>query len=596
MPRFSSAVLKQPRVVGAAVAVVAAAVYLNALGNGLVWDDPIVLTRQLLAFRSLHDLIFLPRNIPQFSPDYYRPLTVASYLLDRQIGGASPFVFHLSVVLYHVITTALVFAAGLVLFGGVPQRVVAAGLGAMLFAVHPIHSESVAWGAGRSDVLACGLSLAGLLVYGRPQGRAWQRSALAAALVFLATLAKETAVVLFVLVPATDLLRAPPSRSSAAGENRAQRRRAPAPPLRAWTPLPYAPFAVLLIVYFGLRHATLGSTLGPTTTLSGATLPRMSAAVGVYLGKLVVPVYQNAYISELPSGVLVHAGTAAAVVLLGAIALRAWQRGERVVSFLIGWIGITIAPSLVIVFKIPSAPVAERYLYLPSVGFCLLLGYWIARLAERPSRRAAILAAFTAVCALAGIATVRRNAVWRSNLSLWQDTVVKNTSQGLPARSLGTAYQEKGDAAQAFAYFQLALQRHNDPAGLFTIHNNLGSLAMAAHKLDDAERSYRAALANNPQAADAIFNLGLIALTRAREDDSTRDAAWRRAQAEQARQLFAQAEQLSPLDPDIQVGLGQTFSTLGDAAAARQHLERALQLGVSADTATAVRRLLADLQ
>src|SRR5450756_418258 len=107
--------LDDRRIVAAAVVLLAAAVYANALGNGLVWDDPIVLTRQLLAFQGLRDIIFLPRNIPQFSPDYYRPLTIVSYLIDRAVAGSSPFMFHLSVVFWHVVTTYLVFRFGLTL-------------------------------------------------------------------------------------------------------------------------------------------------------------------------------------------------------------------------------------------------------------------------------------------------------------------------------------------------------------------------------------------------------------------------------------------------------------------------------------------------
>ena len=98
--------LDSPFAVGGAVAALAAVAYVNALANGLVWDDPIVLERQLLAFRSVHDLIFTPRNIPQYSPDYYRPLTTLSYLVDRAIGGSSPFLFHFSVVLYHVLSVS----------------------------------------------------------------------------------------------------------------------------------------------------------------------------------------------------------------------------------------------------------------------------------------------------------------------------------------------------------------------------------------------------------------------------------------------------------------------------------------------------------
>ena len=151
--------------VAVAVAALAAAVYVNALANGLVWDDPIVLDRQLRAFRTLGDLLVTPRNIPQYSPDYYRPLTTLSYLLDHAIGGSGPLMFHLSVVVFHVVTTFLVFRFGLALFSGAPVAVLAAGIGAALFAVHPIHSESVAWGAGRSDVLACGFSVAAATAY-----------------------------------------------------------------------------------------------------------------------------------------------------------------------------------------------------------------------------------------------------------------------------------------------------------------------------------------------------------------------------------------------------------------------------------------------
>jgi tetratricopeptide (TPR) repeat protein len=624
--------LNAPPFVGAAVIVLAAAVYLNALANGLVWDDPIILTRQLLAFQSLRDLIFLPRNIPQFSPDYYRPLTILTYLIDHAIGGATPFMFHFSVVVFHVVTTYLVFRFGMALFRGQPMAVAAAGFGAALFAAHPIHSESVAWGAGRSDVLACGFSLAGALVYLSNRQPAGRRSALAAGLIFAATLAKETAVPLLVLTPLSDMVLGRVGQGATPAGPRAERRRRGAAPAARPRWLSCLPFAAALTLYMGARETVLGSALGPATTFGIEALPQLIGAVGYYLGALVLPVRQSAYISDLPSAPFALLATIAAVLSLAVACALAWRCGERRVSFLLLWIAFTLAPALAIVLKIPFAPVAERYLYLPSVGYCLLFGYGAMKLfSVLTSReaRAAVAVAMVALLSIGVAATVRRNAVWRSNLTLWQDTVTKNLTDGLPMRSLATTYQQLGDAAKAKEYFLLALQRRNDAAGLLTIYNNLGSLAMMEKKLDEAEGYYRSALAalgvpdlsrlsrvpsgaarsdpkgsspaekdvgrSPPGAADALFNLALIGLTRAKDDNGNHDQAWKHEQAEQARQLFEQAQQLSPLDPDIPVGLGQTLSVLGDAAGARKAYERALQLGLPPATDAAVRHLLREL-
>ena len=575
---------------GVAVAALAAVVYANALANGMVWDDPIVLNRQLLAFRSLHDIVFTPRNIPQYSPDYYRPLTTVSYLLDRAIGGGQPFMFHLSVVLYHMLATWLVFRLGLALFA--PAGLAAAGLGAALFAVHPIHTESVAWGAGRSDVLACIFALAATLAALRSDWSPWRRATGAAALVFVSVLAKETTAALFVLLPLIDTtLQRVPSPTPPVARRADRRRQRTTPVATGPAPLLLAlPFAVGLVVYVGLRQAALGTIVGSASPLGADGVPKIIGAIGLYLAKLVLPIGQCAYISDLPTQPLALVVTLA-MLLAGAAGLwLAWQRGQRVVVFLLLWIGMTLAPSLAIVAKIPTAPVSERYLYLPSVGFCLLVGFAAADLLRRTATRAPYRWAVTSAVALlvvaGAVATVRRNAVWRSNLALWSDTAAKNTTDGLPLRSLAAAQLEASDSATAAELFRQALQRRNDQIGKFVIYNNLGTIAMNQQRLDEAEQQYQTALSLNPNAADCLFNLGLIALTRA---TTTPDADGKRPHAERARGFFARAEQISPLDADIHVAFGQTLTILGDAAGARAQYQRALDLGLPASTAEAVR-------
>ena len=580
--------------IGIGVAALAALVYANALANGLVWDDPIVLDRQLRAFRTLGDLLITPRDIPQFSPDYYRPLTTLSYLVDRSVGGSGPFMFHLSVVVFHVITTYLVFRLGLALFAGTPVSLTAAAIGAALFAVHPIHTESVAWGAGRSDVLACLFSVAAVTLFLQTGWSTLQRAALAAICVFLAMLAKETAAPMVLLVPMSAVFVSASARPAAVRGGRAERRRQRdvQSVQHSWV-LVYLPFAIALLAYTALRQANVGSMLGPTQPTVGNVPAQILAAVGVYAGKLLLPMRQSAYISDLPRGPVAWLGALLCVGAVGVGVVLSWRYNERRVTFLLLWMSLALAPSLAIVWKIPNAPVAERYLYLPSVGFCLLMGYTAARLllAGGPSR-VAVGTGVLAVLAGGAQATVRRNAVWRTNLTLWTDTAEKNTTDGLPMRSLATAYQQAGDAAKATAAFNVALQRHNDQPGLFRIYNNLGSIAMVAQRLDEAEGYYRTALTITPNAPECLFNLGLIELTRS----GSADSGGQHEHGQRARQFFERAAQLSPLDPDIQVGLAQTLSALGDPAGARTHFERALQLGLPPGTDAAVRKRMNELR
>ena len=97
------------------------------------------------------------------------------------------------------------------------------------------------------------------------------------------------------------------------------------------------------------------------------------------------------------------------------------------------------------------------------------------------------------------------------------------------------------------------------------------------------------------EAADALFNLGLIDLTRAKEENSGHDEAWKRERAEHARQLFDQAEQVSPLDPDVPLALGETLRILGQVAGARAQYERALKLGLPPSSESAVQATLSEL-
>src|SRR5262249_51506721 len=154
----SEARLPTTATMAAAISVVAAVlVYLPALRNGFVRDDPLVL-QQLRAIRAWGDLVVLPPEVPRY---YYRPLIFVSYLIDRGLGGETPFWFHLSVIAFHALNCLLVFRLAAHLF---PHDLAVAATSAVLFAVFPTHVESVAWMAGRSDVIVCTLLLLTVLL------------------------------------------------------------------------------------------------------------------------------------------------------------------------------------------------------------------------------------------------------------------------------------------------------------------------------------------------------------------------------------------------------------------------------------------------
>jgi hypothetical protein len=593
------------------VGVAALLAYANSLGNGFVWDDPIILTRQLVVFRGVGEVLAPPRDIPQFSPDYYRPLTIASYLLDRRLGGGGPFAFHLSVVLAHAATSMLVCVLALQLLAAArPAAAIGAVTAGLLFALHPIHTESVAWAAGRSDVLATGFLVAALVGQDWAR-RSWRGSVVTGLCAAAALGAKETAVALYPLMLLCEILVPPRARVT-----RVDRLRGWAGPLLAGA------------VYLLLRRNALGEFVGSAPDALPArqrSVLDLIGALGMYVGRLLWPVQLNAYIDGIDRGPL-SLGLAALLIAGCAAAARLWWRGAGRVHgaegprvragggsgaktnhqsrsdprtrgpvdpsttglplFALAWLVLTLGPSLAILWKIPDAPVAERYLYLPSVGVCLLAGDLVARLwSVAPSRavRLTIGGAVAAILLAAAVGTVRRNPVWHDDIALWEDTEPKSQLSGMAARSIGTAYQQAGRVAEARAAFERALSRRNSPRGLQTIYNNLGTLAMYDRDYAAAQRHYEAALAANPS-PDTMFNLGLAIV----------HGGGRTPQAAQAALAhYQRAKAANPHDPDIEAAIADAYQILGEHDRAAQHARRALELGAQGQTADSLRAMLA---
>ncbi|HXQ24564.1 MAG TPA: tetratricopeptide repeat protein [Candidatus Acidoferrales bacterium] len=576
----AAAALSQRQLFAAAAVpvLVALAVYLPALRGGFIWDDPLVL-QQLREIHSAADLVVLPPIIPRY---YYRPLILLSYLIDRTLGGEQPFWFHVSVVAGHALNTLLVFLLVERLFRA--EWLLAAGA-ALLFAVFPTHVESVAWMAGRSDVIVGTFMLATLLLFMERQ-RAWAPW-LGGFTLLLGALSKESALACVVLVPLLDVMSARRLR---------------------WER--YVPLAVATAAYFMLRAHALGVVIGgmPTGAPAVELIGDVFHAVGFYVVRAVATTGLCAYIPGVPTA-WPYLLVGVVVPLVGtALMLAAWSRGSWQPGFLGVWFFVTLAPSLtVIVRHSASAAVADRYLYVPSVASCALLVWAIIRLAQRRQIAMRWVALAIGMMSVAfGAQTVSYARVWADDLAFWSDVTAKVPDDALPHRELASVLIDRGRLEEAEHELQQALVARSDAEGRVMTYGNLGNLDRRLGRYEQAEQAFEAGMKIGPHPT-LYHDLGMTLMVKAQDEQRRgdqaavmRDIVAARAALEQALKLGsvpgASQTFLQQWEPaKTHALLGQVLFSLGDRAGARAHLETALQLDPTGPVADVTRGYLQKL-
>jgi tetratricopeptide (TPR) repeat protein len=607
-----------------AVAAAALVVYLNALGGAFVWDDLyLIVNNPGIKSWAGAPRLFVSDLFSHVASNYFRPLQALSYLVDYQVWGLNAFGYHLTSVLLHALAALLVFRLGARLLGD-PY---AAAIGALLFAVHPVHTEAVAYVAGRSDPLAAVFVLASLVLLLR-SAAPFDRWHLASALAFGgALLARETAIAAPLLIGLVDRFR-------------------PAPPARAGTAARYGPYGLVLAAYGLLRQAAVGGAGAEPATavlaLGWRVLTTMKVVVqylallvvphDLHMERLVVPATSIADPAALGATACVAALVAVAVAPRGA----AWPLACGVAWFLLALLPVSNVVPL-------ATFMAEHWLYVPSIGLFLAAGWGLARLAQRGWRQPVATAVVIALAAYGG-RTLRRNADWRDPLALYQATVAAAPHSVRAWTNLGYAHQDRGDLAQARAAYDEALRRQPAAAdviqnlgvldaehgraaaaqaayaraialdaGLADPHNNLGNLYRAQGQLDAAVREFEQALALNPTHVAAHNNLALTYAALGRADEALRlletalridpDSAvthsnlgnfyFHRDDLGRAAQEYAAALRLNPDYAEAHNNLGSVYVRTGRLDLAEQAYRTALRLNPALDD---VRRNLEILQ
>lgn len=353
---------------------------------------------------------------------YFRPVLWATYLLDMKFWGAETSFMHLENILVHLTNTLLIFSSACILRRLLKiQQCWFPALAAVLFAIHPVNTEAVNWIAGRSDLLAgffvllANLLLLMSLEYQRP-AYAWLSLVLLAPGFF----AKETAV--FYLPAAMALVYClmplPGSRRIALSVALRQQ-------------LPYqCPFIVGPLVYLLVRSGLflsrdtgfqlLKKALDEQGQKLYAMLESAIAGTGFYARKLIWPWPLNFTIDQVAGG-YVWVGLLVCTLLLCAL----WRRGP-VAGLLLASMAIGTSAILALLLRPGWTPVAERYMYVPSVFFCLAAALVVTTLiACVPAQKPVLLLLFALLAAIS-YTTIERNFLWQNNISLFEDSVRKS--------------------------------------------------------------------------------------------------------------------------------------------------------------------------
>jgi protein O-mannosyl-transferase len=477
--------------------------YLPALQGGFIWDDDAYVT-QNLALRSVDGL----RGIwfqPGATPQYY-PLVHTTFWLEYHLWGLQPFGFHLVNVLLHTGTAFLVWL--------VLRRLEVPGalFVAAVFALHPVHVESVAWITERKNVLSGLLYTASLLVYLRfagigtvpTSGRA--RDYRLALLLFAAALLSKTVVA---SLPAAILLIVWWKRG------RLERRDL----------VPLVPFFVLGLalglttLYVEKHHVGAKGMDWALSPLQRVLIA--GRALWFYAQKLVWPstltfIYPRWTID--PRSALAYVPPVAALGVIAALWWRRAQLGRGPLVAVLFFAG-TLVPALGFfdVYPMRYSFVADHFQYLASLGILTLLGAAAARGATTLPRHVTTGAAVVTVALLGG-STFGQSRVYKDQETLWRDTLAKNPGAWMAYHNLGGILEQKGRDEEAMAAYRQALRLKPDHAD---VHNNMGNILARQGRVDDAIASYRESLRLLPEQPEAHSNLGVALAGQGRFDDAT---------------------------------------------------------------------------
>lgn len=528
------------------------AVFGQTLGHGFVnLDDNLYVTQNEVVPSGI-TFQGIARACTHSMCSFYHPLTILSLMLDDQIYGLNPAGFHLTNILLHVASVIVLFLALRKMTAALwPSAFVAT-----IFAIHPLHVESVAWVAERKDVLSGLFFALTLLAYAGYAQKSFSavRYLVLIFLFLLGLLAKPSLVTLPFVLLLLDYW--PLARFRSADLRTMFKRLAP-------LIVEKIPLFILSAVFCVITVATETKVITPVGKLPlSLQLGNGIVSYAVYLRQMFFPAglapfypYPTAGLPALQVGL---AGLLLALICGAVLTLR-----RRCPYLLTGWLWyLGVLVPMIGIVQLGAFARADRFTYLSQIGLTVMLAFAVVDLTASWRYRRQILwvAATGVIAALMTCASVQAS-YWKNSEALWRHTIDCTSKNAFACNNLGSALAAEGRNEEAISNYMIAAGMNPDSA---EIYYNLGVALVATGRPAEGTKSYQKALELDPRYAEADNNLGTVLAMQGRLAEAT--------------SYFKTAVKIKPDYAEAQYNLALALTAQNRLTEAAEHFRSTLRL------------------
>jgi len=536
--------LKNLNVILGIVLILTIIFFFPSLNNGFTnWDDQVHLLNNTLVKSFSLEAVFTLFKPSSLVNNTYIPLSLLSYALEYKLIQLKPFLYHLNNLLLHLGVVVLVFRLAMKM-GLAP---VACGIGALIFAIHPLHVEPVAWISSRKDLLYSLFYLLALLCYVdyvKTQTRAKYLCALAWGV--LSILAKPMAFSLPLILIIYDWFFERKISWKA-----------------MWDKVPFFIY-VFLISLITYSQFTKDVQMGWVESIL-----IWIWAFGFYIVKWFIPMNISP-LYTVPDPLSFSNMTCLLYVLFFVLMVWSVYHLRRNRLFIFAFV-YYVASITLLIYRIPwndgnLSIVADRYMYLPSLGLCIFIGhliyFWLEKLRKRSdSNFAGVCFSMIALLGILGFTSMKLTNVWANSVSMWSRVIAVNPKMARAYADRGAMFLKGGNFDRAMKDLDQCLTL--DPK-YFKCINHKGLIYLRLKEEDKALLMFNQALQVYPDYAEAYLNRGNI--------------YFHRKQYTEALKEYESALQTNPTYADAFNNKGNVFYMLGQHNKAREAYKKALEL------------------